>query len=71
MNESSQSETVETVQVPKEERTVYHRARLEVDKFNGTNNFGLWRTDVADALERLDLEACLRTEKPEEWSNKQ
>ena len=33
--------------------------RIEVVKFNGTNNFGMWRCEVMDALNASNLEDTL------------
>ena len=37
--------------------------RIDVVKFNGTNNFGMWRYEVIDALNASNLEDTLRLEK--------
>ena len=47
--------------------------RIVVVKFNVTNNFGMWRCEVMDALNASNLEDTLRLEKKrsttteEEW----
>ena len=47
--------------------------RIDVGKFNGTNNFGMWRCEVMDALNASNLEDTLLLEKKrstttqEEW----
>ena len=47
--------------------------RIDVEKFNGTNNFVMWRCEVMDALTTSNLEDTLRLEKKrsttteEEW----
>ena len=33
-----------------------HPLRINVVKFNGTNNFGMWRCEVIDALTASNLE---------------
>ena len=46
---------------------------IEVVKFNGTNNFGMWRCEVMDALNASNLEDTFLLEKKkstttdEEW----
>ena len=54
-------------------KTMNH-SRIEVVKFNGTNNFGMWRCEVMDALNAQNLEDTLLLEKKkatttdEEWA---
>ena len=40
-----------------------NNSRIEVVKFNGTNNFGMWRCEVMDALNAQNLEDTLLLEK--------
>ena len=40
-----------------------HPLRIDVVKFNSTNNFGMWRYEVMDALTTLNLEDTLQLEK--------
>jgi len=40
-----------------------HPLRIDVVKFNGTNNFGMWRCEVMAALTTSNLEDTLRLEK--------
>ena len=40
-----------------------HPLRVDVVKFNGKNNFGMWRCEVMDALMTSNLEDTLRLEK--------
>ena len=40
-----------------------HLLRIDVVKFNGMNNFGMWRCEVMDALTASNLEDTLRLEK--------
>jgi len=45
--------------------------KINVVKFNDTNNFEMWRCEVMDALTASNLEGSLRLEeKPEEISEK-
>ena len=60
----------ETVSV----KTMNNHPRIEVVKFNGTNNFGMWRCEVMDALNASNLEDTLllakkkNTTTDEEWA---
>ena len=38
-----------------------HQSKIDVVKFDGTNNFGMWRCEMTDALTAIDLsiENCL------------
>ncbi|KAL8151214.1 hypothetical protein V2J09_021022 [Rumex salicifolius] len=38
---------------------VFHHAKIEVKRFTGANNFGMWRCEVKDALCQQDLEDIL------------
>ena len=44
-------------------KSIYPHPRIDVVKFNGTNNFGMWRCEVMDALTASNLEDTLRLEK--------
>ncbi|KAM2004372.1 hypothetical protein ACFX15_027830 [Malus domestica] len=44
--------------------------RLEVDKFNGSNNFGMWQCEVMDMLYQQELDMVLE-DKPEDIDDKQ
>ena len=44
-------------------RTMNPHLRIDVVKFNGTNNFDMWRCEVMDALTASNLEDTLRLEK--------
>ncbi|KAM2825409.1 hypothetical protein COP1_035211 [Malus domestica] len=48
-------------------RTTVQNAKFEVEKFDGTNNFGMWQCEVKDVLAQQDLLAALG-EKPEAMS---
>ena len=37
----------------------YHHMKINVAKFSGTNNFGIWRCEVLDALNAQNLEDYL------------
>ena len=40
-----------------------HPLKIDVVKFDGKNNFGMWRCEVMDALTASNLEDTLRLEK--------
>jgi len=40
-----------------------HPLRIDVVKFDGKNNFGMWRCEAMDALTISNLEDTLRLEK--------
>ena len=40
-----------------------HSLKIDVVKFDGKNNFGMWRCEVMDALTTSNLEDTLRLEK--------
>ena len=35
-------------------------AKVDVENFDGQNNFGLWQSDMKDALYILDLDMVLK-----------
>ena len=48
-----------------------HQMKIDVVKFDGTDNFEMWRCEVMDALTASNLEDTLRLkEKPKETSKK-
>ena len=48
-----------------------HPMKIDVEKFDGTNNFGMWRCEVMDALMTSNLEDTLQLkEKLKETSEK-
>ena len=48
---------------------MYSNVKIDVEKFNGANNFGMWRCKVIDALCQLDLDEVLDG-KPEDMDDK-
>ena len=49
----------------------FHHLKIDVVKFNGTNNFGLWRCNVLDALNAQNLKDSLELqEKPTDIEEK-
>ena len=45
--------------------------RIDVAKFDGKNNFGMWRCKVMDVLKASNLENTLRLEKKRESTNEE
>ena len=39
---------------------------MDVENFDGWNNFGLWQSDMKDALYMLDLDQVLKETKPDD-----
>ncbi|GFZ19218.1 hypothetical protein Acr_27g0009570 [Actinidia rufa] len=50
-------------------RTTVSNAKFEVEKFDGTNNFGMWQCEVLDVLIQQDLDITLEA-KPDDISEK-
>ena len=46
-------------------------SNLEVEKFDGTNNFGIWQGEVSDLLAMQDLDASIEEEMPEDMTEAQ
>ena len=40
-------------------KTTVQNAKFEVEKFDGTNNFGIWQCEVKDVLAQQDLDLTL------------
>ena len=41
-------------------RTTVTNAKFEVEKFDGTNNFGMWQCEVLDVLCQQELDVTLK-----------
>ena len=50
-------------------RTMVSNAKFEVEKFDGTNNFGMWQCEVMDVLVQQELDITLE-DKPEGMSTR-
>ena len=50
-------------------RIMVSNAKFEVEKFDGTNNFGMWQCEVMDVLVQQELDITLE-DKPERMSDK-
>ena len=50
-------------------KTTMSNAKFEVEKFDGTNNFGMWQCEVLDVLIQQDLDITLEA-KPDDMSEK-
>ncbi|KAJ8645844.1 hypothetical protein MRB53_007592 [Persea americana] len=52
-------------------KTTISNAKFEVEKFDGTNNFGMWQCEIRDVLSQQELEIALEDKpsdmKDEEW----
>ena len=48
-----------------------HPLKIDVVRFNGKNNFEMWRCEVIDALTASNLEDTLRLEKKREATSEQ
>ena len=51
-------------------RTTVTNAKFEVEKFDGTNNFGMWQCEILDVLCQQELEIALE-EKPDKMDDKE
>ena len=45
-------------------------AKIDVEKFDGRNNFGLWQSEVMDGLYQQDLDIALEENKPQDIDQK-
>ncbi|BBH00104.1 hypothetical protein Prudu_010013 [Prunus dulcis] len=64
------SESTSSSSAPTSNRHPIASTRLEVDKFNGSNNFGMWQCEVMDVLYQQELDMVLE-DKPEDIDDKQ
>ena len=44
-------------------KTTITNVKVDVEKFDGRNNFGLWQSDMKDPLYMLDLDLVLKETK--------
>ena len=51
-------------------RTTVTNAKFEMEKFDGTNNFGIWQCEVLDVLCQQELDVALE-EKPDVMDDKE
>ncbi|BBG99268.1 transposable element gene [Prunus dulcis] len=63
-------ESASSSSAPTSNRHPIASTRLEVDKFNGSNNFGMWQCEVMDVLYQQELDMVLE-DKPEDIDDKQ
>ena len=47
-------------------KIVITNAKVDVEKFDSQNNFGLWQSDMKDALYMLDLDLVLKETIPDD-----
>ena len=45
-------------------KTVITNAKVDIENFDCWNNFGLWQSDMKDALYMLDLDLVLKEKRP-------
>ena len=69
LEETSTTPLVESSTRPLAVRTTVSNAKFEVEKFDGTNNFGMWQCEVIDVLIQQELDIALEN-KLEEMSDK-
>ncbi|BBH04849.1 hypothetical protein Prudu_016085 [Prunus dulcis] len=65
-----EKESASSSSAPTSNRHPIASTRLEVDKFNGSNNFGMWQCEVMDVLYQQELDMVLE-DKPEDIDDKQ
>ncbi|XP_034203787.1 uncharacterized protein LOC117618305 [Prunus dulcis] len=65
-----EKESTSSSSAPTSNRHPIASTRLEVDKFNGSNNFGMWQCEVMDVLYQQELDMVLE-DKPEDIDDKQ
>ncbi|KAI4331921.1 hypothetical protein L6164_016867 [Bauhinia variegata] len=51
-------------------KTMVTNAKFDVEKFDGTNNFGMWQCEVLDILYQQELDFALEEEKPDDIEEK-
>ena len=52
-------------------RTAVGNARYAVEIFDGTSHFGMWQSEVLDALFQQGLDIAIEEEKPEDVDEKE
>ena len=52
-------------------KTTITNAKVDVEKFDGRNNFVLWQSDMKDALYMLDLDQVLKETRLDDTSESQ
>ena len=51
-------------------RSMVTNTKFDVEKFDGTNNFGMWQCEVQDVLFQQELDVALEENKPEDVDEK-
>ena len=51
-------------------RTAMTNARFTVEIFSGTDHFGLWQSEILDALFQQGLDTAIEKEKPDDVQEK-
>ena len=74
MAESSSTSTQATTTAPSSilwGRTAMANARIAVEIFDGTGHFGMWQSELLDALFQQGLDIAIEEEKPDEIDEKE
>ena len=51
-------------------RSMVTNTKFDVEKFGGTNNFGMWQCEVQDVLFQQELDVALEESRPEDVDEK-
>ena len=51
-------------------RSMVTNSKFDVEKFDGTNNFGMWQCEVQDILFQKELDVALEENRPEDVDEK-
>ena len=51
-------------------RSMVTNTKFDVEKFDGTNNFGMWQCEVQDILFLQELDVALEESRPEDVDEK-
>ena len=70
MAESESSARSTTTHGGSSSRAVVTNAKFDVEKFDGTNNFGMWQCEVLDVLFQQELDVALEEDRPEDVNEK-
>ncbi|KAI4347992.1 hypothetical protein L6164_008758 [Bauhinia variegata] len=70
MAEESSERSTTTPVTASLSKTMVTNAKFDVEKFDGTNNFGMWQCEVLDILYQQELDFALEEEKPDDIEEK-
>ena len=65
MSESESSAPSTSTPTGFSSRSMVTNTKFDVEKFDGTNNFGMWQSEVQDVLFQQELDAALEENRPE------